>query len=223
MDYKDLDSDFNKEEINGKGVLLYSKKDYLTQDIDAWENYVKSLKDFDGNATNAAVLLWYFAEGVRDSLKVNIVDSPLPLAVFKTESEFPRFLSSDEHGLILDQKKLEEYSLQDYADNVEIKNNDEVTYSGKIGNVYRLGGAEESRHHWYREKNNLKGKYSQQTAKELGNVGYDATDIEFDGLEYQISYARTKNMGDETIGILESRYSQAKVYRENRNISDAKT
>lgn len=213
MDVVNNNPSVETETLDSKTVIYSTPKEYLKMNIDDWESFLRSdVSDFDGNVENAAFLLWYFSEGAKDTYKENSVDSPLPLILARTANPNTTFLSSDEFGLVIGLTQLEKDSLIDFREDVIIQVLGETKFIGKVGNYFRLGGAEEAKHHEYRQKNGKTGVYESGTTTTIAE--YDARDVEYDALEWQIKYADKKSMGRDTVNVLQKRYDDATAFRE---------
>lgn len=191
-----------------------------------WKKWLSSHSQaFSGDINTASELLSTFGEAARetiDELKTAIKkDIAYPSVAILYSNEDPTRNISYIHtkNMIRFKKSfLEKQSLKHLDDVVAPTSAyNETLFYGSLQSRFQLLGAEEAHHAIYFSMHDeidsppLKGH-----AVSLAN--YDATNIEFEALVWQIEYAKKHDMPRETIDVIRKRYNSAQAYREKHGL-----
>lgn len=202
---------------DGSLTFVYAENNYLEYKVDDWEKFLsENFSGFRGNLRNATTLLSDFAWGVRKTCHDKSMSETLPLAIVNSEEVIDTpFVSNDEYGFLIRLSQLENDSL-DVDSFIAIQRiTGEVIFEGSRLDFYKLLGAEESHHYWFRREN--KGHvYLAGKPTDISVVEYDSREIEFQALKWLLDIAISESMQDSTIRLLLNRYRDAKEYRERK-------
>jgi len=205
---------------DGGKTLLYPEGNYLEFQKKDWSEYIKgNFPDFKGNVENASTLLLSFADGIKATCKDKDLKTMLPFALVNSEGVINSpFISNDEYGFLIRLSQLERDS-QNIEGNCSLqRKTGEVIFTGKIQDFYKLVGAEESHHHWFR-KEKIDYKYPKHTPTDLSVVEYDSQEIEYQALEWQLKLAISESMTDRTVKLLKDRFDAAIQNRQAKTVT----
>ncbi len=193
-----------------------------------WSDWLHAnAKGFKGNLTNAGLLMSEFVAGrnyVIDKLNSkNLKGFERPKVVILTDdfaAPSPIGSALGGHASFVKQSFLEEYSLLDmYATTTVTRADGEVAFHGTIPDMFRLAGVEETHHGVFEQiKKDIPSGVNPLSSS---IAEYDAKEIEYRALKWQIRYAKEHHLPEHTINRLKERLEAARTIRtdlKNENV-----
>ena len=188
-----------------------------------WINYFKTNVDsFSGNRVNAGRIISALNEGFEYTMgnlyMLDIFVAKQPQIIIAPEN-YPgkalMFTSGNGSNVFVRMNYLEIMSSLDAeVSEQEIHLDGSVFFEGKLLDMFRLAGVEESHHAVFNQNFSRSGpKYSDSFDINLSE--YDSQNEEFFALEWQIRYAKEKRLPVETLNVLVDRYSKAQKIRDS--------
>ena len=185
-----------------------------------WQDWLSSnLPDFKGNYENAGLLMASLTIGrnyVIDKLSSRgLKGFEKPKVVILTQdsaTSSPIGSALGGHVQFVKRSFIEEYSQLDMSAKASVTRTDgEIAFIGTVPDMFRLAGVEETHHGIFEQINKDIPPGVDPLSSSMAE--YDAREVEYRALRWQIRYAQEHNLPQHTIDKLKERLASAKQVR----------